>query len=172
VEGLVILAVVLFFFNAIAKRGKEIQAARQHSQQPVQTEPARNARPATVSPSRKPVSQPMQSRMQSAPIAAEGDSAYRTMRPTVQTGRIGVAYTGSLGAATPEGNASDEGKDVSDPALARDRAIHLHAYAVPDAEQSPVDVLPKQWDGHSIVQSFVMNEILNRPHTGSKKNDG
>ena len=103
-------------------------------------------------------------------MAAKGDSAYKTMRPTVQTGRVGRAYEGSLGSSAQEGTASDEGKDTSDLALASDRAIPLRAYGVPDEESSPIEVLPKQWDGTVMVQSFVMNEVLNRPRKWSRFN--
>ena len=162
-EGLIILAVVLYFINVMAKRGKEVQAAKQRENRAEPAVKARRAATVTPAPNRQPPAKPMQSRMERMQITTEGDSAYKTMRPTVQTGRIGMAYAGSLGSVSNEGIASDEGKDVSDPSLARDRAIALHVYGVPDEEVSPMDVLPKQWDGHEMVQSFVMNAILDRP---------
>ena len=168
-EGLIILAVILYFFNVMAKRAKEVQAAKQRENKA--DEPAvkaRKAAPASPAPNRQPPVKSMQPRMERMPLKTEGNSAYQTMRPTVQAGRVGMAYEGSLGMASKEGAASDEGKDVSDLSLARDRATALHVYDVPDEEASPMDVLPKQWDDHELVQSFVMNEILNRPKRWSR----
>lgn len=165
-EGLVIFAIILFFFKAIAKRSKEITDARKAGDAgkpgTVEQHPTVHRYPPVrpVQP-QPPVSQPN--------TAAEGSSNYQVLQPTVQVGRKRDDYVGSLGPVSKEGSASEEGKDNCDPSLAHDRIPLTALDTVPDIEESPIEVLPHVWEGSALVQSVVLSEILDRPHGWSRK---
>lgn len=162
-EGLIIIGLVLFFFKAIAKRAKELQDARQAYdakgvpiRQSVQHERVRQLiKPVVTSPVKQPE------------IATEGVAQYQPIQPMVMANRAQKPYEGSLGSETKEGTPSSEGTDTCDPSLAHDRRLGLEAYIIDDEEKVATEILPQLTDSNALVQSFVMSEILNRPHRWS-----
>jgi len=154
-EGLIIIALVLFFFKAIAKRAKELQDARQ-------TYGAKSV-PISQNVPHERVRQP-EKPLTELESVTEGAAYYQPIQPMVMADSVQKSYQGSLGSPTKEGTSSTEGMDTCDPSLAHDRSTVMEAYVIHDEEKAATEILPQLTDTNAWVQAFVMNEILNRPY--------
>jgi len=158
-EGLIIIGLVLLFFKSIAKRAKELQEARQDDNSkgvPIRQHMLHEQIRQPVKTVTTPVNQ--------SETATEGVAQYQIIQPMVMANRTESLKEGSRGLETKEGMPSTEGMDTCDPSLAHDRWFGLEAYLIQDEEKPTMEILPQLTDANVLVQSFVMSEILNRPH--------
>ena len=175
-EGLVVMGILYLVFKSLIKRAKTVQ------QQFGATKPAGAETTAATQAKKPQVSQSVKTQARpKAPAAprpaesTEGEAVYRPIQPMVQVSPKREVPQGSLFAPEPEGRASSEGvgsgegTDTCEPSLGHSRITPRLVYATRQAEPA-MDVLPASWNGETVVQAVVMNEIFNRREGWSKRN--
>lgn len=181
VEGIIIAAILWFFFRAITRKAREAQGtaaggrAGQNAGQAV-TRPTPQRQHA-ASPQRDTAPAKVRSNLTASPgsSGSEGEAQYSVIRPTVLTNNVMNAYSGSLGGDTregmrqvasvapQEGAATAEGEDTCDPTLDHARTQSMQAYAIQSGENETQTVLPLHWTGDELVRGFVFRELLEKP---------
>lgn len=176
-DGLIILAVILLIFRGITKRAKDMRQTG--------NTPSANRTPQTVVLKPKPAAPKtiptpqMEARVRRPSPAqgtgslsmtgsteglgsTEGEARYRVITPSVQQNNLQRAYTGSLGGASTNGNASSEGTGAYIPQVTQQmRPSFFQTATEPEPEQRVVPSL----EGNALLQAFVMSEILTRPRS-------
>ncbi|NLI22836.1 MAG: hypothetical protein GX418_14980, partial [Clostridiales bacterium] len=159
-----------FLFRSVAKKGRESwnNAKRQTTAaQPAATKPKRVAPIPQVKPWQPTTSGSLSSSQLTS--MEEGRSNYSPIRSSLETNRMDIEGTGSLGGATKEGAPSTEGMSSMQREPGASYIVGPADYrSAQPAETSRI--LPLEWDGNALVRAVVMNEILNRPQGWSQDN--
>ena len=165
-DGLIILAVILMILRGVFKRAQELRQNTENRQ--AKPAPPGNlviqSRETRKSAVQKPVPTPRASVNNES--AVEGQARYTPIQPMIQSNNVMRMYTGSMGDKSTEGSTSAEGRDanVQTPAV----TAAPYTGALPVHQEHPIQVLPDNWEGATLVQAFVMSEIFGRPRKWGK----
>lgn len=161
-DGLIILAVILLVARGVAMRAKEIrQAASNEATRTAEKTRARQMS-ARVTPPPKKTEVRADLSIEEGATSSEGMARHSTIQSTLLRNNVMQGYNGSLGGAGKEGQTLGEGDRPRGSSLVQSLRQPVKPSVKPSLANH-TQVLPQTLDGNTLVQAFVMSEIINRP---------